>query len=908
MKTIRHLFYVIIITSFSLFPTFLTPTTQTESRNMTETKEVETEYPSASVFNLNSEDELWIDSLLNKMTIRERVAQMIMPWAGGSYTSETSADYKRIKYLIEDLKVGGFIFFKGDILNEALMINKMQAASEIPLLISSDFERGLAMRLTDATEFPYNMAIAAAGDLNLAREMGRIISLESRAIGVHQNYAPVADINDNAENPIINIRGYSEDKDIVSQYCEAFIIGSTQGRMISTAKHFPGHGNTETDSHKELPLIPGSRESLMNNEIQPFVHSIKSGVHSVMIGHLRVPALEPERIPASLSKNIITDLLKEELGFRGLIVTDAMNMNAITRYFPVAQASVMAVKAGNDIVLMPPDENIAITAISDAVHSGEIPIERINESVRKILAAKIWVGVDKEKETDISRIPSFVGSRENVFLAREIAEKSITLIRNDDNLIPVSPEKYYTTGIISFSEGNYSGAYFNELVSEEFGYIKNISLNRKSTEKDYKKALDIAKSSDIIIMPSYVKVRAYQGTVKMSEKQTRFIKSVLKLNKPSIVVSFGNPYLLSLFPEAKTYLTSYGDAAVSQKAVIRAITGRTDITGKLPISIPGTDYKKGDGIPLIHNLLIKDADGYDFPSAERIIRKNLENKIFPGAGIAVSYKGKILSRKEFGKTDFYENSPSITNDFIYDIDEITSLVTTAGALALISDGHLDLNSRVSVYIPEVLDRNLLIKDLLFKDNNANKVKNNLAAAKKTNSNNAVLLQKVMEKAAGASLDEIIRTKIIEPLGLKRTMFNPPKEFWYYTLPTSDEMSTAKRNKGVVFDDQAFRSNGIAGHAGLFSSVEDMAVFSQMLLQKGKYGNKQLITEEIFNSWVNDTEEEFFVSGKTGTALWINPSKHMSVIYFTNSSYPEKTSELADTYIELYNSIIKQVRY
>jgi beta-N-acetylhexosaminidase len=907
MKLKQHLFGIIIITSFSLFPIFLTPDTQPEPKIMNTPKVIETD--DISVFHSTYEDQLWIDSILDKMTIRERVAQMIMPWAGGNYTPESSSDYKRIKYLVEDLKVGGFIFFKGDILNEALMINRMQSAAAVPLLISSDFERGLAMRLTDATEFPYNMAIAAAGDLNLAREMGRIISLESRAIGVHQNYAPVADINDNANNPIINVRAYSEDKEIVSQYCEAFIEGSIEGRVLSTVKHFPGHGNTETDSHKELPLILGTREALLQNEIEPFVRSIKAGVHSVMIGHLKVPALEPANVPASLSKNIVTNLLKEELGFRGLIVTDAMNMNAVTRYYSVAQASVMAVKAGNDIILMPPDEEIAVTSIADAVYSGEIPIERINESVRKILAAKRWVGVDSQKETNIADIPAFVGSKENIFLAREIAEKSITMIKNDLGIVPVNSEKYYATAVISFSEGNFSGSYFNELVDQEFGYIKTISLNKRSSDKDYKKAMEIAKSSNIVLMPSYIKVGAYQGTVQMSEKQTKFIKSVLKLDKPNIIISFGNPYLLSLFPEAKTYLTAYGDAAVSQKAMIRAITGKTDITGSLPITIPETVFKKGDGLILKHNVLVRDADGYDFPLAEKMIERNIENKLYPAAGLAVVSKGKLLSRKEFGRTDFNEKSPLINNDFMFDLDEVTSLFTTAGALALISEGFLDLNSRVSVYVPEVADRNLLVKDLLIDGSRGGKIhNNNLAASKNINSNYPLLLQKVMEKAAGTGLKNILQTRIITPLGMKRTMFNPPKEYWYYTLPTSDEFHAYKRNKGVVYDEEAYKLSGIAGHAGIFSTVEDMAVFTQMLLQKGKYSQRQIITEEIFNSWYSALPEDLYITGRTGTALWLNLSKQLSVIYFTNSSYTDKTNEQTAANPEVYGAINKSIRY
>lgn len=855
------------------------------------------------LFNINEEDKIRIDSLLNKMTIRERVAQMIMPWASGNFTSDSSPEYQRIKYLVQDLKVGGLIFFKGDIVNEAIVINRAQSIAEVPLLISSDFERGLAMRLTDATEFPYNMALAATGNPVFAQEMGKIISLESRAIGIHQNYAPVADINNNADNPIINIRSYSEDKDIVAEYCEAFIKGSIKGRMLSTVKHFPGHGNTQVDSHQDMPVISGTREELFANELDPFIHSINTGVHSVMIGHLSVPAFEPEKIPATLSKKIITDLLKDELNFKGLIVTDAMNMNAVTKYYSAAEASVMAVKAGNDIILMPPDEDIAVFSIADAVYKGEIPVERINESVRKILAAKIWTGVDKERTINIEQLPFFVGSRKNIFLAEEIAEKSITLLKNDDNLIPLDPEKFYTTAIISVSDNTSEGGYFNELADQEFGYIKTISLGKMSTEKDYYQAMDIARSSDIIIIPSFIKVKAYAGSVKMLPELADLINKILELNKPSVIISFGNPYLLSMFPGTKTYITAYGDAAVSQKAVMRAITGKSDITGVLPISIPGTVFTRGSGINISRNILTLDAEGYDLPEAVNIISGGLKDKIFTGASLLVSIDGKVIYNNGFGKTDFSERSPLVNKEFVYDLGGITYLAATAAAMVLCSEGKISPEDKLLDHIPDIKNNNLLVKDLFTPfDNNE---KSN-AGSENIYINTADVLQKLVEEVSGMSLDKFLHKKIFVPLNMKRTMFNPPRELWFYALPTKDDVH--RRYKGVVYDDDAFTRHGVTGHAGLFSTPEDMAVFLQMLQQKGRYGKKQIISGDVFNSWYNVPGSILWITGNTGTSLRFDPQNKISILFFTNSSFTGKTSEFRSLNNLLNNSVSDYIKY
>jgi beta-N-acetylhexosaminidase len=937
----NKIIWLFIILLCAHYPALLT----SSEKNKYESKmnEPSTGNPSySSLFPISSEETKWVDSIMSKMSTRDKCAQMVMTWMLGNYISESSRDFKRVSSLIQNTKLGGIVFFKGDILNEALLINKFQGMSEIPLLIGADFERGLAMRLTDATEFPYNMAVAATGDKQFAYDMGKVIGLESRTIGVHQNYAPVADINNNSENPIINIRSYSEDKNIVSQFSAAFIAGTNDERVLSTAKHFPGHGDTQIDSHKDMPTISVDRFNLVNNELVPFVESIRAGVHSIMVGHLNVPALDPGGIPATLSKKIITDLLKNEMGFAGLVVTDAMNMSAVTNYYSVGEAAVLAVKAGNDLVLMPPDEEVAVNAIYNAVLSGEISFERINESVRKILSAKKWLQIDKNLYSDLSKVPEIIGQESHIRLAQNIAEKSITLVRNDKHVIPIDPAKIYQTACISISDGlgSDSERIFQNEIDQKFTNVRKIFLNRKSTKKDYQNAYEIARQSDLILLPSFVRVRAYQGTVRLSESHTEFINKLLKLKTPSVIISFGNPYLLSLFPDAKTYLAAYGDPPVSQRAMASAIAGEINIQGKLPISIPKTDYIVGHGIP-IENTTLKFVEGgydlnYNFASVDVAMIQGVQNKIFPGGVLLIGKEGKVIYEKPFGNFTYDASSTLMSTDAIFDLASVSKVVgTTTAAMLLYDEGKLNLDEKVQNYLPEfgnngkedISVRNLLAHNSgLIAYRNFRKLYNSKEETLKAIMNetpvepigskvvysdlNMIVLQQIIEKISEKKLDEFLQEKIFKPLKMTRTMYNPPKELWYYSPPTSETIDPVKRNKGVVHDGNAFILDGVAGHAGLFSTASDLAVFMQMMLQKGKYAGKQFIKTSTVNNWTKPQLKEsarglgwdtnslggtsagnlfsknsFGHTGFTGTSVWADKEKGIFVILLTNRVYP-----------------------
>ncbi|QQS36776.1 MAG: glycoside hydrolase family 3 C-terminal domain-containing protein [Ignavibacteriales bacterium] len=555
-------------------------------------------YP--TVFDLTEDEKDWIEETLSKMSIRERCAQMIMPMVNSSAIVEGSSDNLKLKSLVADCKVGGLIIFQGDLESRINIINYFNNLSDLPLLFSADFERGLGTRIIDATEFPYNMALGATGDYEFAFKMGKVIAEESRALGIGLNFAPVADINDNYANPVINLRAYSEDKWMVSQFCSSFIRGSIEGRIISTAKHFPGHGNTRIDSHHDLPIINVDRNSLLQNEFVPFIESIKAGVQAIMIGHLNVPAVEPDNIPSSLSPKIIDDLLRGELSFDGLVITDALNMNAITNYYTDEEAAILAVKAGADILLMPPDEFTAIDAVYRAVMSGEIKLERINESVRRILASKKWLGINKYQTKELSAVKNELTKPEHINLADSIAQRSITLVKDVDSLLPLQANKYKKAVCVTITDGIGSSSIMNfqNGLDKHLNGVKKIFINKKTKKAALRKALDTIKKSDLVIISSFIKVKSGSDAPVVSKTNTDLIKNILKLKKPVVFISFDSPYMLSFFDNAETYICSFGNTPSSQRAMTNALFGLSDVSGRLPITLPYTDFKIGHGVNL----------------------------------------------------------------------------------------------------------------------------------------------------------------------------------------------------------------------------------------------------------------------------------------------------------------------
>ncbi len=541
------------------------------------------------------------EMLLGKMSLREKIAQMVITYSDGYYLDESDKEYKRLHQLITEERIGGIIFFKGKTLEETRLINKLQSLSETPLLISQDFERGTAMRIEDGSIFPNNMAIGAARNKELAYKMGFQISKECRAIGVHQNYSPVLDVNNNPKNPIINVRSFGEDPKLVSEMGLEMIRGIQDGGVIATAKHFPGHGDTDIDTHNDLPIIRHDLNRLNSVELVPFKNAIDAGVKSVMIAHISFPAVDKTpNLPSTMSSPVVNGLLKSQLNFNGLIVTDALNMSGITKYFSPEQVALECVDAGIDLILMPQGETRTIDAIENAVNSGKFSEERIDISVKKILEAKEWLKLFENRYTDESKVMDVVNSPYAVELAQTIADQSITLVRNDDVLPLPKKQTDDKCLLLSMYYGNEpeNTQFFYEEFTRRTGSIFNNIVKTKAINGDIISLEATFKEMDefdYYIIPLFIKVKMKSGTVGMNESQADYINFLTYNGKKVIVISFGNPYLMENFPEVPAYICAYGDSKPSIIAAVKSLIADIKPNGKLPVTI-NENYKFGHGL------------------------------------------------------------------------------------------------------------------------------------------------------------------------------------------------------------------------------------------------------------------------------------------------------------------------
>jgi beta-N-acetylhexosaminidase len=567
----------------------------------------------------------WANEQLRKMSLEEKIGQLISVGVNATFLNQDSDAYRTLKHHIEDNKVGGIILFRGPVYESVILVNRMQELAKYPLLVSADLEAGAGMRFDDTVNFPWNMAVAATGNPEYARRQGEITAREARALGVQQIFAPVVDVNNNAANPVINVRSYGEDPADVARFVVAFTEGAQAAGAIATAKHFPGHGDTAVDSHRGLPEINVGRDRLNSVEFVPFKASVEAGVGAVMVGHIAMPQIDattvkplPENLkskptdtteggeiieekaamPATMSP-VIGNILRKDLKFPGMIVTDALSMSGLTIYFTQEEAAVRALEAGADMLLKPADVDASFRGVHEAVKSGRITEQRVEESARKILAAKYDLGLVDQRITPVDTIDRIVGSRDVAALATEIAEHAVTLVRDQDKLVPLKnlkPESRVFN--LAVTNGDDRAWIANPFVARLGRGVKveTIVLDERSTDQEVQKAIERAKSADLVIASLYGRVRSGQAlSVGIPETGARALSALIAAKSPIVGISFGNPYLLQSFPGLRTYLVAYGDMPSLQQAVARALLGEIDITGKLPISLPGL-YPRGTGI------------------------------------------------------------------------------------------------------------------------------------------------------------------------------------------------------------------------------------------------------------------------------------------------------------------------
>ena len=562
------------------------------------------------------------------MSLDEKIGQLISVGINATFLNQDSDAFQSLKHQIEDNHIGGIVLFRGPVYETVILVNRMQQLARYPLLISADLEAGSGMRFDDTINFPWNMAVAATGNPDYARRQGEVTAREARALGVQHVFAPVVDVNNNAANPVINVRSYGEDPADVARFAVAFTQGAQSSGVIATAKHFPGHGDTAVDSHRGLPEINVTRERLNSVELVPFEAAVKAGIGSVMVGHIALPQIDSTSIkplptnvktkpidtdeageiieqkatmPATMSP-VMGSILRNDLKFQGMIVTDALSMSGLTIYFTQDEAAVRALEAGADMLLKPADVDAAFRGVRDAVKNGRLTEKRIEESARKVLAAKYDLGLVNQRVTPIETIDRTVSSREAGVLANEIAEHAITLVRDEDKLIPLrslKPDaKILNIAITNGDDRLVVAGPFVSRLAHSGRKVDTVTLDDRSSDREVQKAIELAKSADLIIASLYGRVRS--GQVKsagLPDSGTQVLNAVIGSKTPIIGISFGNPYLLQNFSGLRTYLVTYGDMPSLQQAAARAVLGEIDIVGKLPISLPGL-YPRGTGIQL----------------------------------------------------------------------------------------------------------------------------------------------------------------------------------------------------------------------------------------------------------------------------------------------------------------------
>jgi len=901
---------------------------------------------------------VWVESTLRKMTVRDKLGQMLMPYYFGVFESTESPAYKDLLHQVEDNHVGGFILGtirgplgieRSQVYPTVVITNALQAHSKVPLLIGADFESGTGMRLDEGTNFPSAMAIGATDDPQLAYKAGKDTALEARAAGIHWIFAPDADVNDNPGNPIINVRAFGEDPRQVADFAGQFIRGIEENGALATAKHFPGHGDVTTDSHLSLPVVPDDRKELENNELVPFRAAISAGVSSIMPGHLAVPALEPDAtVPASLSRNILTGLLRDELKFRGLIVTDAMDMGGVTSMYPPDEAAIRAVEAGADIVLQPPVPDTSLAGLENAVKSGRLSEKRIDESVRRILQAKARLGLDKDRLVDIPRLNQKFGLPKFADDAQAIADRGVTLLRNFENLVPLNASRPLRVLLVSLSAD--PDAYPSATLESEIRWrVDSLKSLRADTQFVNVSTLKLppADSYDIAIVALFVRVADRKGNVGFPDDQRAFVNQVLANGKPCVVIAFGSPYLISTFPGAKSWIGEFSTNDVSQRAAVRALFGQTAIKGRIPVTVPDT-VKRGDGMQVAANPMTLEAAPQGLSNrlapAYTLLEQAVADGAFPGGVLAVGLDNKLVVHP-FGRFTRDAKAAPVRTDTIYDLASLTKpIVTTTCVMILVQQKRLDLNAPLSRLLPEwstaaqndpnpawrarVTPRMLLLHDSglpahrdFYKNAKGHDGVLALVMAEplvhepgkqiEYSDLGFILLGEIVQRLTGESLAEFARKEIFSPLGMKTSLFNPPRALRASIPPTENDLSYRKRLiQGEVHDQNAWAMGGIAGDAGLFSTAGDVAVFAQMILNGGIYAHHRVVSRATISEFTSHqtlgnsartlgwdvaldpaATGRFFSTrafghyGFTGTSLWINPEHDLFIILLTNRVNP-----------------------
>jgi beta-glucosidase-like glycosyl hydrolase/CubicO group peptidase (beta-lactamase class C family) len=876
-----------------------------------------------------------VDQLLGRLTLEQKAGQLFVSW---SLSRPSGDNHEQMLRWVEEVGLGGVILSLGSCEDAATLIPKLQAKAQVPLLMAGDFEGGVWFRLQGATELGNQMLVGATGDERLAEAMGRVTGREAKALGFHWVFAPVLDVNSNPQNPIINVRSFGEDPALVSRLGRAFARGVRGAGLISCGKHFPGHGDVASDSHMELPTVPGDGDRLRRVELRPFGDAAREGLESVMTGHLAVPGLgEAANVPATLSRKILGDVLRDELGFTGLVVTDALDMGGVKNAFSPGEVAVRALLAGADVLLMPPEPLVARQAVVDAVESGRVPMARLDDAVRRILGMKQRVGLLDGGGRVADDWQRQLRRPEAVTVAKEIAAAGPVLVRERDGALAAVRRGAAGTVLVTIlDKDDGQGGEFAERMRAVVPQPDESMLRLSGTSSDEQIAAARRKVAlaETVVAAIYVKVRESSGGVAVPAR-LRPVLEQLQAKQKVVVVSFGNPYLVQDLPHADAYVAAFAATSHVQRAVADALRGTGRLVGRLPVAIPGV-AEAGDGLSL------RPPFGGNAIDTELVaaIRAHLDaavaDRAFPGAMCVVTRRGDVVARVAAGRVSYADDAPAVTKETRYDLASLTKVcATTPAVLRLVAEGKLSLDDPVQKYVPEFVGagkEQVTVRHLLAHQGGlpsyvrffrslegrdailAAAAKEGLmlepGTAVRYSDLGFMLLMQVVEKASGVPYALYVRRFVSGPLGMD-AFFTPTAGEPCDAAPTEDDRWRGRVVQGHVHDENAYAMGGVSGHAGLFATADGVARYGTALLAGGAPVLPRAIVAEATRpsgigsdttrglgfqllrsgSWAGTEVPAgtFGHTGFTGTSLWCSPRHDVCVVLLSNRVHPTRVN-------------------
>ena len=852
----------------------------------------------------------WVDSVLNELSLDERIGQLFMVT---TYSNQKESDYSYIERLIRQQHLGGLIFMQGDPLNQIRLINRYQARSRVPLLISQDAEWGLGMRLKQTRSYPKNMTLGAVRDDSLLYKMGYLMGMELKRTGVQVNFAPVVDVNNNANNPVINYRSFGENRYKVARKGIMLTKGMQDVGVLACAKHFPGHGDTDTDSHYGLPLIPHSLERLDSLELYPFSKMAAAGVEAMMVAHLYIPALDstPD-LASSLSSNIIQKLLREKLGYNGLIFTDALNMRGVTQYHQPGEVSYKALLAGNDMLLSPNNVPRAAQMIRQAVLEGILSEADIEARVRRILRAKFRSGLAYRRPLSTKNLQKDLWSEEARVLVKQLYESALTLAKNDKQLLPL--DRLEQKRIAYIQIGGASGNSFEKNL-RKYGSVTPFYLRKGFSNAEKQRLLDQLKTFNTLIIGIRGMNSRASSNYGITPNIELFCRELAQLGKQSVLTLFGNPYALKSFGDQQAILVAYEDADEAGRAAAAAIFGGIKVEGRLPVTA-SPQFPKGTG-HITHRLT---RFGFAFPEEkgmdskvlgkiDSIANHYIARQAMPGCQILVLRDREIVYEKAFGRTQYGGRGEKIDPYLhTYDLASITKVAaTTLSVMDLIDKRKIKLDVPISHYLSDLKGTDkakLTVRRLLqhnaglpswaplytetFSDPGKRKLDARFFSYQRSRSHanqiapllfstaqlkswtweqikqievrntravrysdiGMIILGRIVEKVAGMSLEQYTQTHFYRKMGMNQTLFNPAQSGKEKFCPPTERDTYWRKAviQGFVHDPTAAMLEGVSGHAGLFSNIYDLAKLMLMVKEGGKYGGEAYLSPQTIETF------------------------------------------------------------